>query len=207
MSTHLVQRERSFKPLSSPSVGKIGLLERLKGRRMEKNRSNHRQSRKTIAQSLMQDEIGSPNFSKDADRNLRLSQQARRRTWSVNTVMSDDSFLNSKYDHDSGSCRNVMEWMEKVCPEDLVPKILSFTGPQSIASISKVNRTWNLFISRETTWRIICEELYKVFIPVYNSSFLRSSNLSYCCFCFFLDWNRSGSKEMNSLSPGLIFIV
>jgi hypothetical protein len=59
---------------------------------------------------------------------------------------------------------NVMHFLTDICPEDVLPKILAFAGPQKTAALSKVNRAWRDVIANDWTWRILCEELYKVCI-------------------------------------------
>jgi hypothetical protein len=59
---------------------------------------------------------------------------------------------------------NVMHFLTDICPEDILPKILAFAGPQKTAALSKVNRAWRDVIANDWTWRILCEELYKVCI-------------------------------------------
>jgi hypothetical protein len=60
------------------------------------------------------------------------------------------------------STPNVMEFLTDVCPEDVLPKILAFAGPQKTAALGKVNRVWRDVIAEEWTWRVLCEDLYKV---------------------------------------------
>jgi hypothetical protein len=60
------------------------------------------------------------------------------------------------------STPNVMEFLIDVCPEDILPKILAFAGPQKTAALSKVNRVWRDVIDEDWTWRVLCEDLYKV---------------------------------------------
>jgi hypothetical protein len=60
------------------------------------------------------------------------------------------------------STLNVMEFLIDVCPEDVLPKILAFAGPQKTTALSKVNRAWREVIAEEWTWRVLCEDLYKV---------------------------------------------
>jgi hypothetical protein len=60
------------------------------------------------------------------------------------------------------STPNVMEFLINVCPEDVLPKILAFAGPQKTAALSKVNRVWRDVINEDWTWRVLCEDLYKV---------------------------------------------
>jgi hypothetical protein len=60
------------------------------------------------------------------------------------------------------STPNVMEFLIDMCPEDVLPKILAFAGPQKTAALSKVNRVWRDVINEDWTWRVLCEDLYKV---------------------------------------------
>jgi len=56
---------------------------------------------------------------------------------------------------------NAMQWMQNDCPKDVVPLILAFAGPQKIDAIGKTNRFWRELIEQESTWRRLCEMLYK----------------------------------------------
>jgi hypothetical protein len=60
------------------------------------------------------------------------------------------------------STPNVMQFLIDICPEDILPKILAFAGPQKTAALSKVNRVWRDVIDEDWTWRVLCEDLYKV---------------------------------------------
>ncbi len=102
----------------------------------------------------------------------------RRRTESVNTVMSCNSMSDTPPDGAAPSTEEIsattslssvgkglvspLEWLEKECPNDIVPKILAFCGPQKVAALSKTNKHWNAVVRQEQTWRVMCEELYKV---------------------------------------------
>jgi hypothetical protein len=57
---------------------------------------------------------------------------------------------------------NVMDFLADLCPEDVLPKILAFAGPQKTAALSKVSRVWRDVINEDQTWRVLCEDLYKV---------------------------------------------
>lgn len=56
----------------------------------------------------------------------------------------------------------VLKWTERECPQDVIPKILAFCGPQTTATLYQCNRFWHGLISSDNTWRVLCEELYKV---------------------------------------------
>ena len=60
------------------------------------------------------------------------------------------------------SAENCMHWLEAECPTDLVAKVLAFAGPQKTAAISQTNRFWRDIMNEESTWKSLCEELYKV---------------------------------------------
>ena len=57
---------------------------------------------------------------------------------------------------------NVMSWLETDCPHDLLPRVLAFAGPQTTAALSRTCRFWRDVTDKESTWKILCEELYKV---------------------------------------------
>jgi F-box domain len=101
----------------------------------------------------------------------------RRRTESVNTVMSFNSLSDTVPDNnfpvreeisESGlisahkGFASPLQWLEEDCPSDIVPKILAYCGPQQVAALSKTNKNWNAIVHQEKTWRVMCEELYKV---------------------------------------------
>jgi hypothetical protein len=83
------------------------------------------------------------------------SPRSRRRA-------SLSSFQTQTTESSEPSTPNVMDFLIDVCPEDVLPKILAFAGPQKIAALSKVNRVWRDVIAEEWTWRVLCEDLYKV---------------------------------------------
>ena len=56
-----------------------------------------------------------------------------------------------------------MEFLELACPEEVLPKVLAFAGPQTTAALAKTNSTWKKFIvDTDSTWKVLCQELYKV---------------------------------------------
>ena len=62
-----------------------------------------------------------------------------------------------------GPPENVMQWLEACCPNDVVPKVLAFCGPQMTATLMATNRYWFQLIARDDgTWRSLCEGMYKV---------------------------------------------
>jgi hypothetical protein len=98
---------------------------------------------------------------KQALRQLR-GPRRRRRASSIDTVTTES---------EEPSTPSVMEFLTDICPEDILPKILAFAGPQKTAALSKVNRVWRDVIAEDSTWRVLCEELYKVcFLNIIASS-------------------------------------
>jgi hypothetical protein len=57
---------------------------------------------------------------------------------------------------------NVLTFLQTSCPDDVLPRVLAFAGPQQIAVLQKTNRFWKTLLERDGTWRVLCEELYKV---------------------------------------------
>jgi hypothetical protein len=56
----------------------------------------------------------------------------------------------------------LFHFLETECPQDVLPKILAYAGPRKAAALSQTNRFWKNVTSKEGTWRVMCEELYKV---------------------------------------------
>ena len=83
----------------------------------------------------------------------------------------------------SSSSLNLVQWLEHECPSDVVPKVLAFMGPQSFAALSRTNRHWKGLLQLESTWKVLCEELYKV-------SKVR------CWFHFRVHWNGTGKCQI-----------
>jgi len=65
--------------------------------------------------------------------------------------------------------RSVMQWLQQDCPQDLLPKILAFCGPQQTSVLGQTNRFWRDVVKEEATWRTLCEDLYKVSFPLVAS--------------------------------------
>ena len=71
---------------------------------------------------------------------------------------------------------NVASLMQEICPQDIIPKIFAFAGPQMAAVFHRTNTFWRDTFQDDATWRILCEELYKVRywlrpVPLIHSSF------------------------------------
>lgn len=101
-----------------------------------------------------------PNALRQALRQLRGGARSRRRSSSISTEETTETTETTESSELLSP--NVMQFLTDVCPEDILPKILAFAGPQKTAVLSKVNHVWRDVIADEWTWRILCEDLYKV---------------------------------------------
>jgi len=52
-------------------------------------------------------------------------------------------------------------WLEHHAPQDIIPKVLSFAGPQMIQILSRVNKSWNETCLSEAVFQTLCEETGK----------------------------------------------
>jgi hypothetical protein len=93
---------------------------------------------------------------------IKAFKQVRRPFIRRQTSLSSIETEHTESSEQLPSKTNVMEFLIDVCPEDVLPKILAFAGPQKTAALSKVNRVWRDVIAEEWTWRVLCEDLYKV---------------------------------------------
>lgn len=174
MSTLHLHRGRAVNPMPSSEADaprkSPSILKRLTPQgAFRKNKKDERiPAIDSLARSLAREEIVSPPSINDHDcknGSFRLLLASRRRTNSVNTVMSDESFHNNiknSVDTPPTSITNVMQWLEYQCPEDILPNILAYAGPQITSTLSKTNKHWNFVVKKEGTWKVMCEELYKV---------------------------------------------
>jgi hypothetical protein len=62
----------------------------------------------------------------------------------------------------SSATVNVMTWLQEDCPSEILPLILSYAGPQMTSTVSQINHFWYNIVQDDSTWRVMCEELYKV---------------------------------------------
>lgn len=54
-----------------------------------------------------------------------------------------------------------MHWLQSDCPHDLIPRVIAYAGPQTAAALSQTSKYWKEVMEQESTWRSLCEELYK----------------------------------------------
>jgi len=60
------------------------------------------------------------------------------------------------------SSSNVLSFLQDVCPPQVVPKILAYAGPQQAQMLYQTNQYFHILLTKESTWKVLCEELYKV---------------------------------------------
>ena len=102
------------------------------------------------ANSVIVDEntsMAASTTSQAVNRKAHVSRSFRRRQTAA-----------SGHSNSSG----LMHWLETDCPQELIPRVLAYAGPQTTAAVSLTCRFWKEIVERESTWRILCEELYKV---------------------------------------------
>jgi len=113
-----------------------------------------------------------------------VSPRNRRRSARSNAMMETEEIEQTP---------NVLNFLQKDCPHDVLPKILAFAGPQKTAVLARTNHHWNKIITKEATWRVMCEELYKVRVllvwlsmKAFVSALVRFRFLNIRTFLFFL---------------------
>jgi hypothetical protein len=57
--------------------------------------------------------------------------------------------------------QNILTWLQNDAPQDIIPKVLSFAGPQKHQVLSKVNKTWRDICLTEGVFRTLCEDYRK----------------------------------------------
>lgn len=53
-------------------------------------------------------------------------------------------------------------WLMESCPPDVFPKIMAFVGPESFSVFPQVHGFFQHLLEQDSTWKVLCEELYKV---------------------------------------------
>mmetsp|Transcript_64234 Transcript_64234/g.73956 ORF Transcript_64234/g.73956 Transcript_64234/m.73956 type:complete len:569 (+) Transcript_64234:210-1916(+) len=79
----------------------------------------------------------------------------------INTIDYNCQHIHHMLPSSSSTPFNIMHWMQNDCPKDVLPLILAFVGPQKMAVIGRTNHFWRQILEQESTWRRLCEELYK----------------------------------------------
>jgi hypothetical protein len=64
--------------------------------------------------------------------------------------------------YNSPTTSDLMPWLQQECPRDLLGHILSYAGPQTVQILNRTNTFWHDLIKEESTWRSLCEGMYKV---------------------------------------------
>ncbi len=78
----------------------------------------------------------------------------------------------------AAAAATLLSFLETNCPQDVLPKILAYAGPKKAAALSQTNRFWKNVTSKEETWRVMCEELYKVRYTLVIKALLSNVELS-----------------------------
>lgn len=122
---------------------------------------------KKIMSLLQPEDTASSPFASTAFGRLLLRRGAKVSSISTmechsSTRQSSPYLIKKRQEKKTSRSLNIMEWLQQDCPQDLLPKILAFTGPQMIARLFQTNRFWYGVISQERTWQMLCQDLYKV---------------------------------------------
>jgi hypothetical protein len=107
------------------------------------------------------------SFNAASTRTNRLSSTTTEMTTLAScsfmeVTTEDQVILEEQTTTTSLSVLNLMQWLQTACPVDVVPLVLAYSGPQQTAAMSRVNRHWRTVVQQESTWRVLCEQLYKV---------------------------------------------
>jgi len=84
---------------------------------------------------------------------LSKTTQDTSSTSSLETKMASTQHLGAS---------NPMRFLQENCPEDVIPLVLAYAGPQQAGVLKRTNRHWKYILDKETTWKVMCKELYKV---------------------------------------------
>ena len=85
---------------------------------------------------------------KDGRRKQQVEQKLPVQTWSTEQQLL--------------AAANPLRFLQQDCPQDVLPLVLAFCGPQTAAVLQQTNRHWFTILQEEATWKVLCKELYKV---------------------------------------------
>lgn len=129
---------------------------------------------------------------------LRKSPSNKSNSTAMTKSASSSSTLDSSLDLAQA---NPLRFLEEACPPDVLPLVLAYAGPQKAAVLQRTNRHWKKVLEEETTWKVMCQELYKVRTYVSARIVFFSRIFLTIIFCTY-----SGMKAMPNLTHGRSFI-
>jgi hypothetical protein len=179
MATH---RRSSVNPLPLEPIKKSpSLLKRLSRSSPNKNSSSSSSSKSLGSKlRLLSATVASPLGRRNSRSSLTLSKTKK-------TMQETDA-----------DAAALFLFLETECPQDVLPKILAYAGPKKAAALSKTNRFWKNVTSKEGTWRVMCEELYKV---RYGHGVLLSRG------CLFVSYRTVPYRIVSALHVHVVFIL
>jgi hypothetical protein len=62
----------------------------------------------------------------------------------------------------SASEPNAVTFLQQACPREVVPLVLAYAGPQVAQALARSNHFWSDLMNDDATWKVQCQELYKV---------------------------------------------
>jgi hypothetical protein len=98
-------------------------------------------------------------------KNSSHNTSIRRRTSSVETVQSDvtrTEIMSVSPDQKLPSQQQQQQGIAMLLQEDVWPLILSYCGPQEMNQLADMHGFFRSIVNQESTWRVLCEQLYKV---------------------------------------------
>jgi hypothetical protein len=64
-------------------------------------------------------------------------------------------------EHKQPGRQNILSWLHDDAPQDIIPNVLSFAGPQLVQALSCVNKSWQKICLSEGVFRDLCEATHK----------------------------------------------
>ena len=68
--------------------------------------------------------------------------------------------------------QSIMHWLHDEAPQDIIPKIISYLGPQKHLIMSRLNKSWRKICLSEGVFRTLCEDYGKWKVGVDNEPML-----------------------------------
>ena len=126
-----------------------------------KKASNRRRKNSTSSSDSNQsNKVGKLHHLMDGESHVNNDYQPYLENEDFFKIRQSHSESRSLMDH-SVLSTNVMSWLHDEAPQDIIPKVLSYLGPQKHQVLSRLNKSWNKICLSEGVFRTLSEDYGK----------------------------------------------
>eukprot|EP00978_Attheya_sp_CCMP212_P048238 scaffold490994_cov67-Attheya_sp.AAC.1 len=133
-------------------------LTQFRPRRIMKRRSSPRDDHETTNHLCQEEHAGVLSYGAPSRRFRPAGRHFDQRYNNLDTapLLSNAPHFDTRLE-----ANDVFNWLHDEAPSDVLPRILLFAGPQTMVTLSTLNRSWNSLVMTQHIWKTACEELGK----------------------------------------------